>query len=317
MTILVSDMGDTVIASFKRGTFRLADFTVLPKAGLWHDIMNRHKWLLHWWTRKVEKHRKKKGLPVGPVADQGLDPFSPTIDDLANEDLSEGQLTKKLAFAIRRCADDLCHSPGKRYKYEDWAEFTRLIRFTKMDMSSLQQDEDQEGIVEWGWLDDNSPMLSEQSESEWVLDRLCESLLRLLKKNKLGGVDSSSASLIATNDTGPSAQDHAEGSATTATGVSKPTLAQERRQRALGADAVLTFFTGNRRDGEDYASGEAVWSRKAHEKEKGARRRSSGARQGPFAKLIHKGPKGAVGGGRGGAGTRTLKARYMLGDGQR
>ena len=34
MTILVSDMGDTVISSFKQGTFKLADFTVLPKEGL-------------------------------------------------------------------------------------------------------------------------------------------------------------------------------------------------------------------------------------------------------------------------------------------
>ena len=314
MTILVSDMGDTVIASFKRGTFKLADFTVLPKAGLWHDVMNRHQWLLRWWTRKVEKHRKKKGLAVGPVADQGLDLFTPTIDDLANEDLSEGQLTKKLAFAIRRCADDLCHSPGKKYAYEDWAEFTRLIRFTKMDVSTLQQDEDQEGIVEWGWLDEDSPMLSEQTESEWVLDRLCESLLRLLKKNKLGNVDSSSVSLAATNDTSPRAEDNAEATATKATGVQQPTVAQERRQRALGADAVLTFFTGDRRDGQEYASGEAVWSKKAREKKKEARRRSSGGeRRGPFAKLIHKGPKGAVGGGRGGAGMRTLKARDLLG----
>jgi potassium channel subfamily K len=35
MTILVSDLGDTVVAKFKKWSDQLADFTVLPKEGMW------------------------------------------------------------------------------------------------------------------------------------------------------------------------------------------------------------------------------------------------------------------------------------------
>ena len=321
MTILISDMGDTVIAGFKRGTFKLADFTVLPKAGMWHDILESHPWLLRWMTRRVEKKRVKKGLPVGPGLDSGEDPSVPNIETLASEHLSQGQLTKKLAFAIRKTADDLAHHPGKRYTYEEWVEFTRLIRFTKMDLSELEHDEDQEGVVEWDWLEENSPMLSEQSESEWILDRLCESLLRLLRKNNIGldGGDDSSLSLIGGIPGQPESTDDSVDpkDVSNAAKDTGPSAAQERRQRAAGADALLTFFTGERRGTRAYAANEPIWSKKAQERQQTQRRKSSTGveRRGPFSKLHHGGKTGAVGGGRGGAGSRTLKAKRMLWDG--
>ena len=184
MTILVSDMGDTVISSFKRGTFKLGDLTVLPKAGLWHDILKSNRWLWKWMNKKIEKNRQKGGLPVGPAECEGLPDL--TIEELANENPSEAEMTKRLAWAIRKTADDLQHVPGKRYSYEQWCEFTRLIRFSKIGLSRMEYDEDRDGVVEWDWLEESSPMLSGQTESEWILDRLCESLLRLLKRNMLG-----------------------------------------------------------------------------------------------------------------------------------
>ncbi|KAF2456250.1 hypothetical protein BDY21DRAFT_348367 [Lineolata rhizophorae] len=45
MTILISDMGDTVISGFERGTFLVADFTVLPKVGVWRRLVRRMPWL--------------------------------------------------------------------------------------------------------------------------------------------------------------------------------------------------------------------------------------------------------------------------------
>ena len=183
MTILISDMGDTVISSFKKGTFKLADFTVLPKDGLFREIVDAHPRLRQFIEKRAERKRIKKGLEPG----QDMPP--PTIDELAEEDLSEAELTRKLAFAIRRTADDMKHHTQIRYTYEEWVEFTRLIRFTKTGAAeNLEHDEEVEGIVDWDWLSENSPMLSEQSEAEWVLDRLCESLLRLLKKNRLATI---------------------------------------------------------------------------------------------------------------------------------
>ncbi|KKY27646.1 putative potassium channel [Phaeomoniella chlamydospora] len=182
MTILVSDMGDTVIDSFKRGTFKLADWTVLPRKGIYTAFVKRNPWLYDWIQKKAENKKIKKGFGVGPD-DRGA---IPTIDELAQiESSSEAELTRQLAFAIRRVADDLKSNDNKKYNYEEWVEFTRLIRFTKTDYKGLEIDEDEYGVVEWDWIGDDSPMLSDQSETEWVLDRLCESLLRLLKRDIL------------------------------------------------------------------------------------------------------------------------------------
>lgn len=331
MTILISDLGDTVISSFKRGTFRLADFTVLPKDGLWRDIMDANPWLFNYLQKRAEKKRIKKGLPVGPDLNTPDEYGIPrqTIEQLAHEKLNEKEMTRRLAFAIRKTADDLKHNYGepKRYTYEEWVEFTRLIRFTKVEkIDDVEHEEEKEGVVEWDWLAENSPFLSEQTEAEWVLDRLCESLLRLLKKNKLGlddFGDEPSSIFPNTFGFGPANLREREGHgvdplsvgaarfpARPAEPVASPS--QEKRQRAVGADQLLTFFTGERRGANAYQSCQPQWSKKALERQKERRKSSVGlARKGPFSKLVHDGPKGAVGGGRGGAGTRTLKMRQM------
>lgn len=183
MTILVSDMRDTVIASFKRGTFTLADWTVLPKTGIYRSLLRRSPWLGNWIQRKVEKKRLEQGFPVG--FDENED-TTPSLEELANpENYRDPELTHQLALAIRKTADDLRSHSSRKYSYEEWVEFTRLIRFTSRTSEQLAAEEETDGVIEWDWIGNNSPMLSEQSEAEWVLDRLCESLMRLLKKDNL------------------------------------------------------------------------------------------------------------------------------------
>ena len=56
-----------------------------------------------------------------------------------------------------------------------------------MSKEELEREEEEEGIVEWDWIGEDSPMLAEETESEWVLDRLCESLGRYMRKQMGGG----------------------------------------------------------------------------------------------------------------------------------
>lgn len=51
-----------------------------------------------------------------------------------------------------------------------------------MTESEVDEKEQEQGLIEWDWIGENSPMLAEESEAEWVLDRLCESLDRYMKK---------------------------------------------------------------------------------------------------------------------------------------
>ena len=187
MTILISDMGDTVIASFKRGTFTLADWTVLPKAGLWRNFLEKYPWLLLWLEKKsrqaAEKRRLARGMPVGPEDEDATAP-PPTLEQVADLDnLDDAALAKKLSIAIRQTADDMKNGPARHYSYEEWAEYTRLIRFSSYSKEELGEEEEEEGLIEWDWIGEDSPMLARQSESEWLLDRLCESLNRYMRKN--------------------------------------------------------------------------------------------------------------------------------------
>ncbi|KAL8955044.1 MAG: hypothetical protein Q9183_006816, partial [Haloplaca sp. 2 TL-2023] len=182
MTILISDMGDTVIGSFKRGTFTLADWTVLPKAGLWRSLLERQPRLWSWLQRKAEDAEKEKdkekdkekgkgaaeGFPAAPSEEnRRLEP--PTIEQVADLDtLDEHALARQLGLAIRNTANDLGADPPKTYTYEEWAKYTRLIRFSRMSA----EEEEEQGLIDWDWIGENSPLMAEKSEAEWLLDRL-------------------------------------------------------------------------------------------------------------------------------------------------
>ncbi|KAI9684381.1 MAG: Potassium channel [Trizodia sp. TS-e1964] len=183
VTILISDMSDTVVASFKRGTFTLADWTVLPKKGLYRDFLERYPWILSWIQRKAQEKAKAKRIEEGFPIHEPDDPMRPTLEDLASGEPDEHDLARKLALAIRRTAQDMRYDPPKRYSYEEWAEFTRLIRFSSATPAEVKREEDEEGIIEWDWIGENSPLLAEETESEWILDRLCESLSRYIRQH--------------------------------------------------------------------------------------------------------------------------------------
>ena len=190
MTILISDMGDTVIASYKRRTSLLADFTVLPKEGLLREFLEKHPILMRHYEKRILKRAEKKRIADGFPGPEGVedDPdLNPTLEELAaDEDLDEHDLARKLAIAIRRTADDLKHGHQRRYTYEEWVEFSRLIRFSKFNVGSeragVEEEEEEEGLIEWDWIGKESPMMADESECEWVLDRLCESLDRYMKR---------------------------------------------------------------------------------------------------------------------------------------
>ena len=214
MTILIGDMSDTVIEPFRQGTFKLADFTVLPKAGAWRDWLENHPKILEWLEkRKEERERKRRmrlGMPYGHPGDANADADAdgdadsqdletpgdrnaPSISALAreaeqdvrsNRNLTYDKLARRLATAIRNVAVDLRAEHQRKYTYEEWVELTRLIRFTSEAADEARQDEDEKGMVEWDWIGEDSPLMSGQSEPEFVLHRLCESLTRYVKHNE-------------------------------------------------------------------------------------------------------------------------------------
>lgn len=183
MTILVSHLGTTVVEAFKHGVSSAADFTFLPKHGVWRKLIDRYPWLVDWFTkrreRKAAQRRIEEGFPTGPARDSGEEPK--TIEQLAKDDPSAHELARRLAHAIKAVAKDARDDPDKRYSYEEWVEHTRLIRFTVRRDDDTTDDEG-EGMVDWDWIGENSPMLAKGSEASFVLDRLCESMNRYIRR---------------------------------------------------------------------------------------------------------------------------------------
>ena len=146
--------------------------------------------------RDEEKKQGKRiaaGFPAGPAEEDLCPP--PTLEEVAKLDnMDDQQLARKLAVAIRRTANDLNADAPKRYSYEEWAQYTRLIRFTRIDKDDLSDEDEDFGLIDWDWIGEDSPMLAEKSESEWILDRLCESLDRFLRKTGMSLDDSNDAS---------------------------------------------------------------------------------------------------------------------------
>lgn len=255
MTMLISQMSDTVVAAFKHGTEKFAEYFIMPESGTYRSFLSRLPFVSGVVEKRQEKQRLKRGFQVGadPTDDAeagsedveaskslqrsatGTSLRSPrsrsqdrpqrTIEELAaHTNPSPFELAQQLAFAIRNTTKDVKEGKRKRYNYEEWVEFTRLIQFTdprsrpsSQGSSSRAQenslDEDEYGVLNWDWIGENSPMLAHQTEPEWVLDRLCESLVRYV-----------------------STQEHARAPAVSAEEVEEPTLKKEKDLGIEGFD---------------------------------------------------------------------------------
>lgn len=223
ITILASDLTATIVLVFHHWSTRLADFTILPQYGVWSNLVQKHPWLslglgkwkANWQTKHIDlKNRVEtlEGIVTGKEkisgssrsipdssndgskdVQNGTASFGPDIAGLTaqNENDVEARqpdaatLARQLALAIRRTAHDLSMDKSRQYKFEEWVEFTRLIRFSAVGgvAETLREEEEEEGLVEWDWIGEDSPMMAQQSESEFLLDRLVESLVRYLKRN--------------------------------------------------------------------------------------------------------------------------------------
>ncbi|KAJ5356105.1 Ion transport 2 [Penicillium concentricum] len=206
MTMLISEMSDTVVASFKRGTDIVADYVVLPQSSVYKIFLARIPGVARCMRSRQEKKRRQRGFPLEGADEsdtrERADPENtgdgepdaqsdilaeshphPPLEELAR-DPTPLELAKQLAFAIRRVTKQAREGKRKRYSYEEWVEFTRLIQFTDPQTRPLSQrdqpvrEEDEYGLLNWDWIGENSPMLAKQTEPQWVLDRLCESLIR-------------------------------------------------------------------------------------------------------------------------------------------
>ena len=214
MTILASDLTSTVISVFHHWSNSLADLTIMPQYGMWRDLIDNNRWLfLHLPTWLEKRAQQKAAESEQDEEKEANKPFETERNNSSGGAMSKDDqlaagtlkadienlvaqhdrdilkvpdataLARQLAFAIRRTAHDLMLEKPRDYTYEEWAEFTRLIRFSAVGGPGEALKEAEEGMIEWDWIGEDSPMMAQGTETQFILERLVESLVRYLKRN--------------------------------------------------------------------------------------------------------------------------------------
>jgi potassium channel subfamily K len=209
LTILISNMGDTIIRAFKDFTIWLGSLTLLPdEKGLASALKVGIKRIKAGKILK-EKDLDHKGAP-GASEKRGLDRVAKHIEEEelgeAKEAGEHGDLLERdihfyhfiLAKELRQIMSDIDISPPRQYTYEEWTYYLRLLGQDEDDASGHRRPEDQHthskgdapdigtaddgDEVNWSWLGIRSPLMGNTNEPEWLLQRLAAKLEAEMRK---------------------------------------------------------------------------------------------------------------------------------------
>jgi len=208
ITILIQKLSPTIISTLNKLVFILADLVMWTERDVGKFLVKQYI-TLKGIAQHIFIHNKQKTHDENDMEMQGQG--VETTDNIGNSQAvvlsttsnhdsrrgaagegdpppeTEHHLAHQITAAIKDVVVDIHSEPKKRYTYEQWQHFRKLILFSQhtideielLKSSHLQPGED---IVEWDWIGDNSPMLADITEAEWVLHRLCESLSRYSRR---------------------------------------------------------------------------------------------------------------------------------------
>lgn len=212
LTILISNMGDTVIKGFKDLTIWIGSLTVLPgDHGIGSSIRIGMERLRHGKLYSPSEEGKEK-TPTGASEQQIFDRLNNHIeqDELERaEDAEEhGDYLERdihfyhyiLSKEIGQLTKDIHASPPREYTYQEWNYYLRLLgqdendkslhRRPKIHHDRGKDDQPDLGTASdgdhstWSWLGIRSPLMGTQSEAQWLLQRMSSTLQRELQKQR-------------------------------------------------------------------------------------------------------------------------------------
>lgn len=214
ITILISNIGDTIIRSVRDLTIFLGEITILPGDQPLHD---RIKDLLHVsWTEKWlqettgEKNGSQDILNGGGNGDgngngRGEDKDQSTRRDRNALEAEEhnreesaharGDIAAENAHhynyllfrEVRKMMDLAANNLSKEFDYLEWEYYLALIsgkhRPREPGTDAGDGREERESAVrDWSWIDKKNPLLGGKSEVQWLLEALTEALEKELRK---------------------------------------------------------------------------------------------------------------------------------------
>jgi len=229
LTILISNMGDTVVKGIRDLTLWLGEFTLLPgEAGARYRLktiatqatggkvfrgateVDQPPGLL-----SGGKDEDPEKAEIGGPRAAGTDFLASKVEDEERNEVREArdrgdnlqadihEYHFLLVQEFRKVMKHLNQSPPRKYSYEEWAWFLKLMGEDEAnhkshraplvkinnsspekepDMQQGQTDDDEGTVRQWSWLGNTSPLMGETEEAEWVLERLSLTLEKEMKK---------------------------------------------------------------------------------------------------------------------------------------
>ncbi len=212
VTVVVSNMGDTVVKAIKDATLRVGEWTLLPgEQGVraafretTSNLIRRSK------PSDVGSNDRVRGLREEErdkqTTGRNSKGFNELTQDVEKSENREAQAADQrgdpiardihhhlalLMKAMREVMMHLDESPPREYTYDEWAWYLKLIEVdveSSIGPSSDVKDERSSGSRDrrssWNWLSADSPLMSDLSEPRWVLDHLAQTLEKKLKEVK-------------------------------------------------------------------------------------------------------------------------------------
>lgn len=212
LTVLISDMGDTVVKGIADFTIWVGNLTILPsQAGTWRDWVDNVKRLKERISRKRSNHSMEMDSRVSTADLQGLDLKGASRDMpmVLRDRLSQRESnhcstlsSDRQFFAwllvreVSTLLADKCAPKVRTYNYNEWSYFLTLLghdehdpelhrrpnppsRRGSTDTVQLGRPIDQHGNIKpWSWIGTRSPLMSPKDEVDWLLQHLLARLQR-------------------------------------------------------------------------------------------------------------------------------------------
>lgn len=199
ITILISNIGDTLIRFMRDITVFVGEITILPGD---RPFTEHVKELLHtsWlekWVQETtgekpstqdvsngdeDKTRGEEDMHTAVEAEEHEKELSARRrGDIAAENIHHYNYL--LFREVRKMMDYAVRDLSKEFDYLEWEYYLSLISGEqKPDVSGTGGADREDDMRDWSWIDQKSPLLGGKSEVEWLLGALTEALERELKR---------------------------------------------------------------------------------------------------------------------------------------
>ncbi|KAJ5766780.1 uncharacterized protein N7511_004396 [Penicillium nucicola] len=198
ITILISNIGDTLIRFIRDVTLFLGEITILPGDQSFvdrvKDVFNK-SWIGWWLEDKTgEKTGQSKEKDSSATGNANNDRSQLEAEELNKEQNARerGDFVAENAHhrhyllfkEIRKMIEYSSSHSSRQFDYLEWEYYLGLIAGkNKLHYGGDGSSKEQGGTInDWRWIDKESPLLGHKTEVEWLLGALTEALDRELRE---------------------------------------------------------------------------------------------------------------------------------------